>query len=598
MYAECVRPAGQDFPAAVKSSAGARDAIDVRNKDIATFLRGVTMFEEMDSEALADLASQFDVVALPGGRTLFAAGSRPDALYILRSGMLGAYSSNGRSGPQLLGTIGSGEIVGEIGLIAQRPRSSLVRALRDSVVLRLPERAFQQLVAKRPKAMLHALSVAITRLQSGVRETDAMPRTFAVLPHDGSVDAWQFAIDLKRALSAYGHCAVIDAKTGSGKHSSWFTALEAEHRFVLYVGDTHASEWRTLCGRQADCFVLLANTRSSPGVWPDGAKFNAERLLSRPRHLVLMHSGDVVSASAEKWLAFSRGCQHHHVRRSVDIARVARLMIGRGVGLVLSGGGARGFAHLGVVRALREAGRPIDCVGGTSIGAIVGAGIAADWSHEEAVERYRRTFVDGKPLSDYTMPFVAMTRGHRVSRLLKREFGELDIRDLPIPFYAVTNLSKGHENVCRSGPLWLWLRASCAIPGVMPPLLRDGDVFVDGAVLDNFPVGPMHEYRVTDIVGVDIGTENTLHAEIDEDALPSWWKVAYSRFRSPLGRPGILRILLRSGMLNAEVANQQRRSQVTTLMTPPVADIDLLDWSSYEKAMDAGYRYACEVLTR
>jgi NTE family protein len=556
------------------------------------------MFEDMDAESLADLATQCDVVTLPGGRTLFAAGSMPDALYILRSGMLGAYSSSS-NGPRLLGTIGSGEIVGEIGLIAQRPRSALVRALRDSVVLRLPERAFQQLVAKRPKAMLHALSVAITRLQSGVPEKDAMPRTFAVLPHDGSIDAWLFAIDLKRALTPYGSCVVVDAKTGSDKNSTWFTALEEQHTFVLYVGDAVASAWRTLCGRQADCFVLLAAAKSSPSLWPDGPKFNAEHLPSRPRHLVLMHSGDVAMGSAEKWLAVSRGCQHHHVRRSTDIARVARLMIGRGVGLVLSGGGARGFAHLGVVQALREAGRPIDCVGGTSIGAIIGAGIAADWSQEEIVERYRRTFVAGKPLNDYTMPFVAMTRGYRVSRLLKKEFGALDIRDLPIPFYAVTtNLTKGHEAVCRTGPVWLWLRASCAIPGVMPPVLREGEVFVDGAVLDNFPVAPMRERRVTDIVGVDIGTENTLHAEIDEDALPSWWKVAYSRFRTPLGRPGIVRILLRSGMLNAEVANQQRRSNTTMLMTPPVSNIDLLDWSSYDKAVEAGYRYACGILNR
>ena len=560
------------------------------------FLHTIPFFRELDTSSVSELAAQFEELALPGGRVLFAEGDTSDALYIVRSGMFGAYA-NSATGPTLLATIGVGEIVGEMGLITQRPRNATVRSLRDSVVLRLPTKQFNDLVTRHPAAMMKALSVAITRLQSDSAKTST-PRTIAILPHDEGIDARALAREFRNALTPLGCCAVVDRHACGERDSAWFAALENDYRFVLYVADCSDPAWRRRCARQADAFILPARARDAATPWPDGRKFAADTVPSRPRHLVLLHDSDVAEGAATRWLAHVGGARHHHVRTAADIARVARLVVARGIGLVLSGGGARGFAHLGVARALREAGQPIDYVGGTSIGAIVGAGIAADWSHQEAMEKFRRTFVDGKPLKDYTLPFVSMTRGNRVSRLLRKEFGTRDVRDLPIPFFSVsTNLTRGHEDVSHDGPLWLSLRASSAIPGVLPPLLRDGEVFVDGAVLDNFPVGPMREQGVNEIIGVDIGTENTLRAQIDEHALPSWWRVAYSRLRAPSHRPGLMRILLRSGMLNAEMANAKRRAQTSLLLTPPVRDVDLLDWSSFDRAVEAGYRYTCERLS-
>ena len=107
--------------------------------------------------------------------------------------------------------------------------------------------------------------------------------------------------------------------------------------------------------------------------------------------------------------------------------------------------------------------------------------MAADWSDEEMFENYRRAFVVGKPLRDYTLPFVSLVTGRRVSKLLQQEFGQRDITDLALPYFCVTaNLTAGHAQTHREGTLWYWLRASCAIPGVLPPVLHRGEVFVDG----------------------------------------------------------------------------------------------------------------------
>ncbi len=568
--------------------------------DLRGFLRTIALFGPLDAAGIDDLATELQWIALAGGAALFDENDAPDSLYILKSGSLGAYRIGAKEHPRLLGMVNVGETVGEAGLIAQQPRTALVRALRDSELLRLPEEGFRRLVIKYPEAMMHCMGAAMRRnLLPNDDRRYSRPRTFAVLAHDAGVDAQAFARSLMAALERYGKCALIDAENARGQHGEWFNSVEMRHQFVLYVGEAGQKEWREQCARQADCFVLPANAASAPSPWPETDFIGDEREYLRPRHLVLIHAGDIRWGSARAWLREVQGAQHHHVRRTGDIERVARLLIGRSVGLVLSGGGARGFAHIGVVRALREAGQPIDCVGGTSIGAIIGAGVAADWSHEEMLETYRRAFVVGRPLHDYTFPFVSLTRGLRVSRLLRREFDTRDIEDLVLPFYCVTtNLTAGRARVHRSGPLWLWLRAGCAIPGVLPPVFHHGEVIVDGAVINNLPVDPMRERHVGQIVAVDISADETLHASVEEYALPTGWRLALEYLRGHRYRPGILGILLRAGMVNAEAASIERRAQTNLLLTPPVDDIGLLDWHAYEQAIDTGYRYATEILER
>ncbi len=583
----------------MSDTAASDEPYDARN-----LLRDLELFGHLDDNTLTELAGELEWFAMPGGATLFEYGDASDSLYVLKSGSLGAFKPDQDGVFHLDGVVAAGESVGELGLIVDQPRSASVRALRDSELLRLSRKGFENLISRHPEAMLVSARLAVKRLIT--RHTGALlstPRTFAILPHDVGVDARGFARQLFEALARYGECAVIDAAAGRGQTSTWFSALEAKARYVLYLGDADASDdddWRELCVRQADCLLLLTNAADAASAWPEAACLNAENALHRPRHLILVHhEGQIEPGAALRWLAQLPGVRHHHVRNSNDVERIARLLIGRSIGLVLSGGGARGFAHIGVVRALREAGMRIDFVGGTSIGAIIGAGVAADWSAEEMFDNYHRSFVEGRPLSDYTFPFVSLTAGRRVSRLLREEFGPRDITDLPLPFFCVTaNLSAGRAQTHREGPLWFWLRASCAIPGVLPPVFHHGEVFVDGAVMNNLPVDVMREQGVGEIVAVDISADDVLHAEVEEHSLPPWWTMAWQRMFQPRKRPGILSILLRSGMVNAEAASAERRAQTSLLLTPPLQDIELLDWHAYERAIDIGYRHAQDVLGR
>ena len=570
--------------------------------DARKLLRQLALFRHLDDAELTALAAELEWFAMPGGATLFDYGDPSDALYVLQSGSLGAFKPDQQGKFHLEGIVAAGETVGELGLMVDQPRSATVRALRDSELLRLSRAGFKTLIASNPDAMLEAARVSVKRLLTRHTTTQlSSPRTFAILPHDDAVDATGFARQLRESLSRYGECALIDAETALGQTSGWFSALESRVRFVVYLGGAENLEWRELCVRQADCLLFLTDASQPATPWPEGAALDPERVLHRPRHLLLLYpDGTITLGAAAAWLLqHAPGMQHHHVRGHRDIERVARLLIGRSIGLVLSGGGARGFAHIGVVRALREAGMMIDRVGGTSIGAIIAAGVAADWNEEEMFDNYRRAFVVGKPLRDYTFPFVSLVSGRRVSRLLHEEFGQRDISDLVLPFFCVTaNLTAGRAQTHRNGPLWFWLRASCAIPGVLPPVFHHGEVFVDGAVMNNLPVDVMREQGVGEVVAVDISADDVLHAAVEEYALPVWWKLAWQRWTQPNLRPGILSILLRSGMVNAEAASVERHAMTSLLLAPPLADIQLLDWNAYERAIDAGYRHAQTVLGR
>jgi NTE family protein len=210
-------------------------------------------------------------------------------------------------------------------------------------------------------------------------------------------------------------------------------------------------------------------------------------------------------------------------------------------------------------------------------------------------ENYRQSFVIGRPLSDYTLPLVALTRGRRVARLLREQYDDRDVTDLPLPYFCCSsNLSTGQLETHRDGPLWLWLRASSAIPGVLPPVCHHGQVYVDGAVINNLPTDIMHAMQPGTIAAVDIGADDALHASVEEYYTPSIWRLLFEFGRGQ--RPGIFDVLIRSGMVNAEIASAERRQHARLLFEPPVRDIGLLNWKAYEHAVESGYQYALRAI--
>jgi NTE family protein len=532
------------------------------------------------------IAASLVWMGLPGGTALVEAGEAGDEAFLVLSGLLAVRAPDGRP----LARIGAGDTVGEMALLSGGRRSATVVALRDCEVAALPAAAFRAAAVEDPAVALAFARATAERLAATTAGAApaARARSLALVPLGPGVDVAGFAVDLVDALALLGRVELVWEARGAGQPTEWFHAIEARNDFVVYAAEHRPTAWTRLCVRQADALLLLARGEEAAAEVHalEGCATAATR-----SELVLLHNGGIGRGRAGDWRRRLPGVSVHHVTCAADAARVARLVTGRAVGLVLSGGGARGFAHLGVVRALRESGVPIDAVGGTSMGAIMGAGVAAGWEPDEMLERFRRAFVDSNPLADFTLPLVSLVAGREVGGRLRREFQQADIEDLPLPFYCVSaNLSAGRVEVHDSGPLWRALRASVAIPGVLPPVLARGDVLVDGGVMNNLPVDVMQSRGRGRVIGVDVGADRAFRSDLDEADLPSLWECWRSRRR----RPGILQILWRCGMVGSAQASATQRDQADILLRPPLESVDLLDWRAFRRAVEIGYRSAVE----
>lgn len=565
---------------------------------LAGIIARTPMFAHLDDAQRDALAQRLCWLCLPGGQTLFRPGEPSDALYLLCNGSLGMFD-----GPTtLLHQVVTGECVGELGLLSRRPHRYTIRALRDSELLRLDRAAFETLLERHPGPMLGVARHTVERLLYPERraETADRPRTFAILPVDADTPARPLAAKLAQALAPYGSCALIDADTAAGHGIDWFTEREAAMRFVIYLDDRGDPAWRHRCLRQADVLLLPARAEHPARPWPEATPGHPSRARHRPRHLILLHPGQHVTAgAARRWLAqFSGELQHHHICSDDDVARVARLVSGHGRGLVLAGGGARGLAHLGAVRALREAGYRFDAVGGTSIGAIIGAGVALHWDTATMMDRYHEAFVRGRPVSDWTLPLVALTRGRRASAILRHAFGSIDMEDMRQPFFCVsTNLTREDRAVHRRGPLWQWLRASSAIPGILPPVLHHGDVYVDGALVDNLPTDVMADDGLAHITAVSIRADVRMRTRLEASMTPAWWRLLLHR-HDDRDWPWLVPTLTRAAMINSEEISARCHALADLLIAPLLEHIGLLDWKDWSRAVEAGYREAIRVLDR
>ena len=559
-----------------------------RRSELLARVAHLPLFAGLDRRTLLRVADELEWIALPGGAELFQEFDPPDAVYVLVAGCLGAFRGSGER-LKLIGRIQPGETVGEMALLSGHPRTATVRALRDSEVVRFSLVAFERMARAHPEAMLTVARIAVERLERTLdgRHEEPPPRTLALLPAHEGIDLDALVERLGIALGRFGEVIVVDAEHFLQAPIAELHRVEVEHKFVLYVGSADHPAWNERCRRQADCLLLVADALVAPGALT-AAIPDCET--QQVQLLALLQPGRIVAGAARAWRTRLDIDQHIHLRDTADIERLARRIARRSVGVVFSGGGARGFAHIGAIRALREAGLTIDAVGGTSIGALMAAGVAHEWEDETFHQTFHRAFVSSNPLSDYTLPLVSLVAGRKASKLLRREFGEGDIEDLPLPFYCVSaDLAQGRAQVHREGQLWRALRATIAIPGVLPPVCNNGQVLVDGGVIDNLPVAAMRRLNAGPIIGIDIAGQHALAADLDETDLPSIWQLLTQRWRGKPKRPGILRILLRAGMVNSASTAETNASMSDLMLKPPVDGIDLLAWDRFDDAIEVGY---------
>lgn len=574
------------------------------------------IFGEASDALMAEVEAALEIVHMARGQMLYRQGEAGDGMHILLTGRLTVHVGNESGGERHVGDLRPGDVVGEIALFTGGQRGATVVAQRDSTLAHFSQARFEAVTERYPQVSRTLARFIIERLsetQQRDRTDDARLGLIAVVPLDDGVNTYAFASHLQLALLRFGTTALVGpravaARLGNdlGIHADGsairleqhLDEVEADHDYAILHADTAATAWTSKCLTYADRVLLVARAGSDPA---RAAAALAARLPAGatmpPAELVLLHEDPACAPSGtSRWLETLHVSDHHHVVEGRDVGyfRLARFLSGNAVGLVLAGGGARGFAHIGVIRALREAGIPVDVVGGTSIGSIVAGGVALGWDNRKMLHAYRQAFVAERPMSDYTLPVMGLLQGGRMEQGLRRHFGDVEIPDLWLRYFAVSsNLSTNREHVHRTGPLWKAQRASASLPGIFPPAVENGELLIDGGILDNLPVDVMRRQFNGLVIAADLTAEDDMLYE--RERLPGPWEYIrnYSDYQQDTyPAPIVHRVALKATMLSSHRELEAAKAGADLYLNPPIGGFDLLAWDRFDELVEIGYRYA------
>lgn len=445
-------------------------------------------------------------------------------------------------------------------------------------------------------------------------------------------------------------------RMGKLKLAGWLSEQEQKYRLVLYVVDTVVSSpWAQTSIRQADSVLLV-------GFGDDPSVGEYERLLlsvktTARKELVLLHpERSVPPGSTREWLKSRPWLNaHHHVEmpgitRShaepmtsdpsavqalknlkeklgaslqryrikssaataahgrphhfSDFARLARRLCGKSIGLVLGGGGARGCAHVGVVQALEERGVPIDMIGGTSIGSLIGGLYAKEGEVVSSYGRVKKFSARMGSLwrfaSDLTYPVVSYTTGHEFNRGIFKALADTHIEDMWLPFFCnTTNITWSRMEVHTTGYAWRYIRGSMTLAGLIPPLVDEGDMLVDGGYVDNLPVSVMLAMGAKSVFAVDVGSIDDTSPRSYGDTLSGWWVLLnkWNPWSDARNIPSIPDIQGRLTYVSSvKTLEEAKRIPGCFYMRMPVEGFGTLQFGSFNEISKIGYAAGSKML--
>jgi predicted acylesterase/phospholipase RssA/CRP-like cAMP-binding protein len=563
---------------------------------------------ELDDETLQALLVRVGLVRLRVGDMLYRQGEAGTSMHIVLTGRLQVRVAMTDGSERVVAYPQPGDAVGEMALFTGAGRAATVIAIRDTTLGVLDRADIEALVARQPHVFYNVAQMIIARLTGAQGHTPRRrgTRTVMLVPLHRSADIERFAPELRQALLRFGSVLHLDSRAAArrlatGENEEYGRLLdecERSYDFVLLEADATPSAWSRTCYGYADRIALVADAAMGPAVtelerWIFG-EIGANRSYADVE-LVLVHRNSAQPNRTRDWLALRQVKRHHHVRaeESASIARVARFLSNNAVALVLAGGGARGFAHLGVIRALHECGITVDAVGGASFGALAATGLARGLDDRQIFEEQRLAFSRDDPLGDYTIPIVSLVRGEHLNRILQAHL-PMDIEDLWLPFFAISSdLSANQVRVHESGPLWRAIRASVSLPAILPPALESGHLLIDGGVLNNLPVDVMRDRVRGPIIAVDLAVERERGAE--HKTVPSGMEYIKSRLlpgRKSIEAPTLSRVILQVTTLASRKEVENARRLADLYLNPPLGDYDFLDWSSMREIVEVGYRHS------
>ncbi|KAL2092636.1 hypothetical protein ACEWY4_012434 [Coilia grayii] len=606
-----------------------------------------------------------DWMAVEAGRAVYRQGDESDSTFIVLSGRLRSVILKDDGKKELAGEYGRGDLIGVVEALTHQQRATTVHAVRDSELAKLPEGALSSIKRIYPQVvtrLIHLLGQKILGnlqqgsspligsglgLQTAASKWDAGNpasnlSTVAILPTSNDVPLTAFALELQHALQAIGPTLLLTSDTirqhlGAAaldsvheyRLSSWLGHQEDIHRIVLYQTDEGLTPWTQRCLRQADSILIVGLGEGEPAVG------ELERMLEgsavrAQKQLVLLHredgpapSGTVEWLNTRSWISrhqhllcprrvFTKRSlpklqeMYHRVfqkpaNRHSDFSRLARVLTGNAIALVLGGGGARGCSQIGVIKAMIEAGIPVDLVGGTSIGSLMGALYAEERSTSRMKARAREwamemTSMFAKIL-DLTYPVTSMFSGASFNNSISAIFNSKQIEDMWLPYFNITtDITASCMRVHTDGSLWRYVRASMSLSGYLPPLCdpKDGHLLMDGGYINNLPADVARSMGAKVVIAIDVGSRDERDLTNYGDALSGWW-LLWNRLNPFSHGVRVLNMAEIQTRLAYVCCVRQlesvKSSEYCEYIRPPIDRYGTLEFGKFDEIADVGYQH-------
>jgi NTE family protein len=587
-------------------------------EDLLSLLKACKIFASLNKQATQKLLTKLDKVTLDQGEVLFCQGDISDSLYLLARGELSAMLTTASGDNRTISYIEPGETVGELGALSSAPRTLTIKAAKPSVLFRLATQDFITLCHQYPKVMLEAINPIILRSQkvlSLLSSEEKSKKQIVIMPANKKVILDKFADQLAKYtqkltsiifLSDYD-LAINELDTAElAEKIKLIEKNKKAKQVILYLlKSTHTPLAEVALKKMEMLYVV--GVPHVEHVFDNGVlnaikKYHLHFKVG-PQFVLLHLKKTVLPHKTSHWLKQADFSLAHHVRINTgnDYRRLLRFVRGRAVGVVLGGGGTRGFGHLGAIKALRESKIPIDIIGGTSAGAIVGGCYAMTQSYAGAFEKFEAIAQASKRSVSWrslTWPIISLFNAKKFTEAQKKAFNSTRIEDLWLPYFCIScNLAENTEQVHFSGHLWKKTRASSAIPGLIPPMVLDGQVHFDGSLLNNLPVDVMR--HIVGIKGRIIAIELGINQK-DEDfykfpPIITFWQTLLSK----LGlRPNGLRVprfvdtFLQSLFVGSLLKSRQNGLAANLLISLDLAKFGFLHVDDHEAAeiIEVGYQ--------
>lgn len=481
---------------------------DLTEKDLSNYSKYIEscgFFSGISKEKISEILSQFEVIEIKSGETLFPQGSNSDCLYILAKGKLISLLQKSSGATKIIGSINPVETVGELGAISGEPRSLTVEAVMDSELLKLSSDSFKNICQEFPAVMTEVCKFIIQRsLQTLqlVAHEEILFNVSIILPLTKMIEPEVLKYKFKSALNDHDIVLLSSGENSFNEIEDQIKKSYIENRKVFIFMDVWKENILKAFKDKLNCLYII---------YSEGEKINSTDLIKNisdnlknlPNarlELILVHPETTQRiVNTRKWLEIANFNLHHHLRinNDEDFSRIIRFMTDNAFTLVLGGGGAKGLVHLGVIKAVLEKGISIDAIGGTSIGATIGACYAFSQSLSQTVifiNQLKKSSIQALSSRNLTWPIISLYSSNPATSTIINLFNNACIEDFLIPYFAVsTNMSEKCEKIHRVGLVWEALRSSASIPGIFPPVVFDGQLLFDGGLLNNLPVDTMRE---------------------------------------------------------------------------------------------------------